>query len=1053
MPVLPNNTDPSKDYVTSNSYGSTPPLTVDGLVFNQVYAYTGVIDTLNNSITTGYSDPSISIANNSNGLLTFEPNIQEYWLSNQDFGGPTSKPVVLTYNLSSDTYYNNISLYVLNVPCFVELLDNNGNALPGTSTYTINGGSDIYTTVDWLLLNYNAPSTNKITGDIQVRITRNKNVQVSNAETGISNVSYSVGVKNFRIKLNVQKQSDIPLSVISGSNSITTQNRFGIIENYNYNTNSISNMFVNNSNYWKSAPQPVRDSVVYFYVEVSADGVTPALINRLYIDPLYSSCRFNVYWTTNSGNADPSTFTWTPINRDFTLRKGIYEIPMTSCTYLKFEFTQLALEVYDLPFDSIDRIINVFPYQIENYYSALEQNIMNGNSVNYSYVGNSNLATQSSATDQLSPSTVYGISKNTMNDNAWPSLTNLNTSQYGNSTTIGVSTSSQIIDPSISYKLIDTNGNYNQNSYNEFLQRRFPQTQVHNYTQVSIEHSWHEAYFVGIRYLTTFYEQMYDDLRAMPGNWTAKNNTTNGFAGQNTNYVYLNPDDTATSPWFSTIDKFNGFSIGGLTSDWRSFLTQGNQISSDLTLLNNANPFISQMTNKLNSSMTLSGALGESSIYNISCINSGSLYGVQSASYQVGNNLVNYYDANFIVPSGYTEPWYALSGGISATTVTWSETVSGVTNTGTASGISVTGTSPVAAYNFTLPNVYSTTGGKPWTTQLGTPAMGVVGYASYSPVSGMSYNFLVNLQAAGTTNVKLYTQFINPTTSGVIPGTTVTGTIASLAAASGSAVITATGTNYTGGLPSNTIQLVLSGSNSTPFSIYQLGIFNQPTTQWISPTDRSNMRISGVARMFLPRTNLGSYRVSLFGVTSNNAQVELAYKTFAANSLPLNTWFDVELTSFTSINYSSFFVKVVQTNTSITESFNISMLAPFYNPIRYEYITRSGDTNWQPIITGINNPDAVISTISGLPASGIQVRLTALDPNVFVAGVSIVPKYNQNPYYANLDIDYLGSSKTNEISSRMSINNKPYFQLNQEYHPAMFNINRIAQNVNFYSLD
>ena len=80
MPVLPNNTDPSKDYVTSNSYGSTPPLTVDGLVFNQVYAYTGVIDTLNNSITTGYSDPSISIANNSNGLLTFEPNIHTQYV-------------------------------------------------------------------------------------------------------------------------------------------------------------------------------------------------------------------------------------------------------------------------------------------------------------------------------------------------------------------------------------------------------------------------------------------------------------------------------------------------------------------------------------------------------------------------------------------------------------------------------------------------------------------------------------------------------------------------------------------------------------------------------------------------------------------------------------------------------------------------------------------------------------------------------------------------------------------------------------------------------------
>ena len=129
------------------------------------------------------------------------------------------------------------------------------------------------------------------------------------------------------------------------------------------------------------------------------------------------------------------------------------------------------------------------------------------------------------------------------------------------------------------------------------------------------------------------------------------------------------------------------------------------------------------------------------------------------------------------------------------------------------------------------------------------------------------------------------------------------------------------------------------------------------------------------------------------------------------------------------------------------------MLAPFYHPIRYEYITQSGSTGWQPITTGVNNPEIFISTVSGLPASGIQLRMTALDPNVYVCNTSVIPQYKQNAYYANLDVNYVGTSKTNEVDSRTSIANKPLFQLNKELHPSAFNINKIAKNIINYSVD
>ena len=118
MAILPNNTDPSKDYVIP---GYSPALTADGLVYNRIYAQTGVIDALKTTKKTGYTDPSTSIINGLNNSTTFDQALQQYWISSQQFGGDNSAPVVLTYNMSTPTYYNNINFSVLNVPCYVEI--------------------------------------------------------------------------------------------------------------------------------------------------------------------------------------------------------------------------------------------------------------------------------------------------------------------------------------------------------------------------------------------------------------------------------------------------------------------------------------------------------------------------------------------------------------------------------------------------------------------------------------------------------------------------------------------------------------------------------------------------------------------------------------------------------------------------------------------------------------------------------------------------------------------------------------------------------------------
>ena len=215
MSIIPNNTDPLKDYVANGPIGSLPPLTLDGLVYNKVYAQTGVIDTIGRSLTnkTGYTDPNTNIINGHNNAIAFNQSLETNWISTQDFGGPNSTPVILTYDLAIETDLNYITFDILNVPCFVEILyldANSGNIIPapGSSTFVVNGGSNIFTTDEFTRLTYIAPQTFS-TLQLQLKITRT--IAIQTVTNGIAtNVAYSVGVQAFSVRLLVLQYSDIP---------------------------------------------------------------------------------------------------------------------------------------------------------------------------------------------------------------------------------------------------------------------------------------------------------------------------------------------------------------------------------------------------------------------------------------------------------------------------------------------------------------------------------------------------------------------------------------------------------------------------------------------------------------------------------------------------------------------------------------------------------------------------------------------------------------------------------------------------------------------------
>jgi len=1032
MPITPRNNDPLKDYVTPGNY---PSISSDGLVYNKIYAHTGIVDTLHsdNKISP-YHDPTLNLINSSN-YIEFNPTTTTSWVSNKDFGGDNSAPVVLGFYFANKTYFNSISFNVLNVPCTVELLYADGTPISNTSSFIINGGNDIDTTTDWVGIRY---QLNKDTDQqkqslisidagsfLQIRITRQKSVQrLSNFTNTFTDIPYCVGVKNFSLKLNIQTSQDVP------TDPFVVQNKFGFIETYNKKTYSINNAIDNNSlTYWKCSPQPVGDAIVNYYLTLNS-GTTITSVNRLYINPVYDGCKFNLYYTTSSGS-DPASFTWSPVQRDFSLRSGIYELPTVQCTYLKLEFVQLAPEVYDLPYENVTTKINVFPYDVEQYFSDLESTIIDGKSKTYSFFGSND---NRQPTYTSSHSTLFGAA-NDINAYSWPSVGSLQSKELDSSVNQPAGSSIYVIDPTISYKLINSDGSYNQQSYSQFLQRKFPNTGKHNYSQISINHSWHQAYFVGLYYISAFYETTaYDNIQPTLSSLVSNNGTNNFVAQDNNSYIQLNPDDTATTPWSPTIDKFTGFSIAGLTTDWQSFLTDQQVLLNDTTNFN---------TNNVTAPLNKISNLGTSSIISIIPAVSGSCY-LQTGDYPTSSNIVNYNDANFF--NGRTT-W----SGLGSTTLT--NTSVSVYSGAVVSGITVSGGQYSAAYAYSLPGVYSASGTQSWMNQYGSNPFAGVGFGSYlTPSGGLNYYFLVNAQVSGSngvpevnTGLTLYTRFINPITGQPIAGTTVTGTVADVVSGSGSNSITLSGSMWSSSLPSNTVQMVVSGTG-TAFKLYNMSISATPVSSWTSPSDRNSMRISAVARILFPSTSNGTYRMSLFGNDYSNNITEIAYKQYDKNSLPIGTWINIEVPGYSGDNYKNFFAKIAQTDSTVKETFYISMLSPFYHPVRYEYnTTRSGSDNWVPILTGVNDPQSVINVANpGTPASGIQVRMTALDPGVTISALSIVPRYAVSPYYIGANIDYIGDSKTNELSSRMPISRKKLFMLSHEVYPQRFSIEQIA---------
>jgi hypothetical protein len=503
-------------------------MSVDGIVIDRVYGATGVLDTLQNTTTTQYQDPNSNQINPSvQNSLPNQGNATVWYSSLVDDVYNTG--FALSFQFSRATFINYVTFDLLNVPCSWTLLQVSGTYSPLIGGYVLAQGVVNGTNNQgWINFEETFPGTGLPTTSNFEPVVISGN-QISQAlyggeqlypaypltASGImtpqspyyfdstislvlvinklpTGTQYNFGVQNFLTKLVVQTIEDLEVNDTLITN-FTTQNSFGFVETFTPVVYEYENFQIPNqeSVYWKSTPQPVKDAVVWFILDF---GQTQA-VNRMYVDPLYTGCSFNLYWSVDSIN-------WTPINQDLTLHKGIYRLNPICARYFKLEFSQLVPEVYDLPFDSINRVIQVFPDYVDTYFLQLEQALLDAPAQTYNnLVGNS-------------PNILYNNSPS-ISSNYGALVGQLSANQYGGSpSNLGLanlgdnSSSYSVVDPTVSYKnLLDVAGEgsiFSNVGDTPFMNRRFYQYGPHTYKEVSINQTWHEAYFVGIKYLSFY---------------------------------------------------------------------------------------------------------------------------------------------------------------------------------------------------------------------------------------------------------------------------------------------------------------------------------------------------------------------------------------------------------------------------------------------------------------------------------------------------------------------------------------------------------------------
>ncbi len=413
-----------------------------------------------------------------------------------------------------------------------------------------------------------------------------------------------------------------------------------------------------------------------------------------------------------------------------------------------------------------------------------------------------------------------------------------------------------------------------------------------------------------------------------------------------------------------TIHSFESFNIGVIATDWQSFFTkqttllQSNQPSL-LGLIISGTSVSTNLTNPNYGIYTFSGSNG---------------YSYVQTTIGGGDNLLTTYEANFL-PSGWSGT-YITSG----------------------TNVTISGLTPV--YIPFLSNIS-------YGVSYGDFPYGASAYdaADLEGININTYDYLVAASGIGTVTMTItYSSTVSGTSPIVLSQTSVVSGTSNL--------------NFLTDQPLNTNKINVALTTSGQITYSEAGLFNGYALSWVSPLLTNSMRISSVARIFLPNTSTGTYTLSLY---SNDGTL-LSNNFFSG--LPTQVWVDltVDFILPPSVNNQSYYAVLSQNYSQ--EVYELSMFGIFYNPISYEFST--DNTNWYPIMVGVNDAFTLINIEQF--TQNFYLKVILLEDNTTLNAIQIIPKFTQTPFYNSTNINFLSDPKINEEIDRLPIHLQPLFQ-------------------------
>lgn len=199
---------------------------------------------------------------------------------------PATECVTVTFRLPFSV--SEISTEILKMPCLVEVwyLDRSNNWRPvlDTARIPLKVRVDRADTKEWY--KWSTKCYPIVAKRIQLRLTRT-------GDPVLTETPYPVGVRNTLIKRNVYDRAQ------GGFFEDDIDMMGNVVSKYIRDWDASLAADDNYTTFWKSAPMPDPEAVANLFLDVRSDTGGPQVIDRVYLDPVYTGQQLNLYYSND----------------------------------------------------------------------------------------------------------------------------------------------------------------------------------------------------------------------------------------------------------------------------------------------------------------------------------------------------------------------------------------------------------------------------------------------------------------------------------------------------------------------------------------------------------------------------------------------------------------------------------------------------------------------------------------------------------------------------------------------------------------------------------